>query len=63
VSRSEKAKKELHSLKNYLLKLAEEKGVKVIFHPHELYGYQIPFLHESVTEELTKQVNPVSYLP
>jgi hypothetical protein len=32
--------RELNSLKNYFLKI----GLPIVFHPHPVYGYNIPFL-------------------
>lgn len=63
VSISEKNKRELNSLKTYLLKQAEENGVSVEFAPSVQYGYQIPYLKNSVSDELVNRVNPVKYLP
>lgn len=62
VTRSQKDVRELKSLMNYLLLTARQNGLSVEFHPAEVYGYQVPYLAEGVSEELAKQVNQVMYL-
>jgi hypothetical protein len=62
VSRTQRELKELKALQNWLLVAAETRGLTVEFHPHETYGYKIPYLAENVDDTLMLQVKPVAYL-
>lgn len=61
VTRTKKDLKELNSLKKYLLQLAAENAVPVEFEKSN-YGYQIPYLMESVSEDVAQTVTPVAYM-
>jgi hypothetical protein len=62
ITRSQKQLRELHSLERYLLKEANERKLIVEFHQHDVYGYTIPYIADSVPDELANKVNQVSYL-
>lgn len=59
---SKKGERDLNSLKEWVIRQGEAKGIRTEWHKHELYGYMIPYIAEDVPDELADKVRPVAYL-
>lgn len=59
---TQKEERELTLLKRYFLIESEKRGLPVEFHKHELYGYLIPYLMESVPDDRANNVAVLKYM-
>jgi hypothetical protein len=59
---TKKEERELLSLKRYFLQEAKNRGIDIVFHPHEVYGYLIPYVEDNTPEAVEMLITPVCYL-